>query len=52
MKKNKMAITNQIFEHFRMQEEKKKQAVNFLRRDGYSVKKTKENESNRQEHSN
>jgi|TARA_R100000479_G_scaffold128080_2_gene66832 hypothetical protein len=51
MKKNNMAISNQIFEHFRLQEEKKKKAVNFLRRHGYSVKKTKENESNREKHS-
>ena len=35
-----MAIDNQIFEHYRIQELKITEAKNFLRRHGYSVKKS------------
>ena len=34
-----MAITNQIFEHFRQQEKKRKEAIKLLKEDGYIVYK-------------
>lgn len=36
-----MAITNQIFEHFRQQEKKRKEAIKLLKEDGYIVYKKK-----------
>ena len=42
-----MAIHNQIFEHFRMQEQKLKNAINLLRRHGYSVTKLQKDETSK-----
>tara|TARA_R100000278_G_scaffold123192_1_gene111814 strand:+ start:26191 stop:26346 length:156 start_codon:yes stop_codon:yes gene_type:complete len=42
-----MAIHNQIFEHFRMQEEKLNKAINLLRRHGYSVTKLQKDETSK-----
>jgi hypothetical protein len=38
-----MAITNQIFEHYREQEKKRKKAIKLLKEDGYIVYKKKKN---------
>lgn len=36
-----MAITNQIFEHYRKEEKKRKEAIKLLKEDGYIVYKKK-----------
>lgn len=38
-----MAISNEIFEHYRKNEKEVKKAARFLRRNGYSVKKLLKN---------
>lgn len=42
-----MCIDNQIFAHFRMQEKKINNAINLLRRHGYSVTKLQKDETSK-----